>query len=359
MLVYIITYFLLLFIALIYPKKKESSLITVALLCILVFFRDSTVGTDVTDYSINFRKINWSETSWNHQIPFEPGFNYFILYFKYYILNSPMSCWGIIGIIYTLSFYRFAKKYTKNINVALLCFYLMGTYFLVYNIMRQCFACAFLLLVFSYININSPSKKDILISTISILLIGIFLHPTIFIFLTYLLYHVKIFNKLLTKKIMIIIISISFIIFYTQAIIPFLTSLIETNSPEGKLVNYAIRNIQNNEDSGFSLLKILLITIFQVYLIASSINTKNIFLFMGTCGVVFLNCFGILVVEFARVYELFICLQIIYMAQIWSVKKYNILTKLYKPALLIYLTITFVNIIIKNYGEIVPYHFRF
>lgn len=359
MTIYIITYLILLFFALTDSKQKTYSFITIILLCILAFFRDSTVGTDVAGYSINFRKINWSETTWNYLIPFEPGFNYYILYFKYYIINNPMACWGLIGIIYTLSFYRFAKRYTRNINVALLCFYLMGTYFLVYNIMRQCFACAFLLLIFSYIDINNPSKKDILISAVCILLIGLFLHPTMFIFYTYYLYHIKIFNKLLTKKIMIAIVSISFIIFYTQAIIPFITSFIETNSPEGKLVNYAIRNIQNNEDSGFSLLKILLITSFQIYLIASATNTKNIFLFTGTCGVIFLNCFGILVVEFARIYELFICLQIIYMSQIWNTKKYNILTKLYKPILFAYLTITFISIILKNYGEIVPYNFRF
>lgn len=359
MYIYIFIYFILVLFALLYPKGKVYSVIACILLCILVFFRGSTVGTDVASYSVNFRKINWSENSWNYLIPFEPGFNYFILYFKYYILNNPMACWGLIGIIYTLSFYKLARKYTRNINVAILCFYALGTYLLAFNIMRQCFACAFIFLLLSYIDINNPTRKDLLVFTIFVFIIGLLLHPTMFIFYIYYLYHIKIFNKILTKKIMVLSISISFIIFYKQAIIPFITSFIETSTLEGKLINYAIRNIQNDENSGFSLLKILLINTFQIYLIISSTNTKNIFLFIGTFGVIFLNCFGILVVEFARVYELLICLQIIYLAQIWDTPQYNILTKLYKPILFAYLTVTFINIVIKNYGEIVPYRFRF
>ena len=172
----------------------------------------------------------------------------------------------------------------------MLCFYLLGTYFLVFNIMRQCFACALLLFICSLVNINKPTTKDSLIFAISILLIGIFFHPTILIFYIYFLYHTKIFNKLLTKKIMIIFIIISFIIFYTQAIIPFITSFIDTTSSEGKLINYAVRNIQNSNDSGFSPLKISLITIFQIYLIASYPNIEMYFYLMGTLWGYILNC---------------------------------------------------------------------
>lgn len=358
MFVYLIIYIILMFLALSASKQKKYSYIILTTLCIIVFLREKTVGTDITDYSINFRKMNWNESTWNHLIPFEPGFNYFICFFKHYISNNPMICWGTIGVIYVICFYKFAKKYTNNINIALLSFYLLGTYFLVFNIMRQCFACAILLLIFTYINIEKPSPKNIIISIISIFFIGLLLHPTMYIFYTYLLYHLKPIKYLLTKKFMILLIGISFIIFYTQAIIPFLASLIDSSSAEGKLINYAIRNIQNGENSGFSILKILLITSFQIYLIIASPKVQNIFLFMGTCGVIFLNCFGILVVEFARVYELFMCLQIIYLSQIWTTIKNNKIGLFFKPILLLYLTIIFINILIKNYGEIVPYHFR-
>lgn len=358
MLIYITIYLLTMFFALTSPRQRSNSLITIIFLCIIVFFRDNTVGTDVASYSINFHRINWHKYSWNYYLPFEPGFNYFILFFKYYIINNPMICWGTIGIIYVLCFYKFANKYTQNVNIALLCFYLLGTYFLVFNIMRQCFACAILLLIFTHTNIVNPTKKDIIISIVFIFLIGLLLHPTIFIFYTYLLYHIKAINRLISKKIMIIALCVSFIIFYTQAIIPFLSSFIDTSSAEGKLINYAMRNIQNNEDSGFSITKIILITIFQIYLIFISSNPKNIFLFTGTCGVLFLNCFGVLVLEFARVYELLISLQIIYLSEMWSIKKHNTLTMLYKPILLLYLTAIFMNILFKNYGEIIPYHLR-
>lgn len=358
MLIYITAYLLITAFAFISPKQKKYSLITIIILCIIVFFRDTTVGTDVMNYSVNFRKINWHESSWNYYIPFEPGFNYFILFFKNYILNDHMICWGTIGIIYVLCFYKFAKKYTSNINVALFCFYALGTYFLVFNIMRQSFACAILLLLFSYINLNNPSKKDIIISIIGIFLIGLLFHPTIYIFYVFLLFYTKQIQNMISKKLMVFLLIISFVIFYTQAIIPLISSFIDTTSAEGKLINYATKNIQNDENSGFSMLKIILITVFQTYLIISSYNPKNIFLFMGTCGVIFLNCFGILVLEFVRVYELFIVLQIIYLSEMWNVKKHNMLAKLYKPILLLYTILIFFNIIIKNYGEIVPYNFR-
>lgn len=358
MLIYAIIFFLTTTFAVASPKQKINSIITVIILCILIFFRNETVGTDVMNYYMNFKKITFNESSWNYYIPFEPGFNYFILLFKNLISNNPMACWGFIGVVYVLGFYKFVKRYTQNINVALFCFYALGTYFLAFNIMRQCFACALILILFSYINIENPSRKEMILSAICITFIGLMFHPTILIFFIYLLYHIKIINSLLTKRTMIILLLFSFIIFYTQAIIPFITSLIDSTSAEGKLINYATKNIQNDENSGFSIIKLILITFFQIYIILTSSNVKNIFLFIGTCSVIFLNCFGILVLEFVRVYELLICFQIPFLAKMWNGKDFNILTIIYKPALLIYLFVTFFNILIKNYGEIVPFHFR-
>ena len=74
---------------------------------------------------------------------------------------------------------------------------------------------------------------------------------------------------------------------------------------------------------------------------------------------IILNSFGNLVVEFARVYEIFNVFGIIYMARIWSMKRIGLQLYLYRIGVIIYSVVLFVNLLIKNYGEIVPYEFRF
>lgn len=351
----------ILFICLSLHKSKDLlySILFVIILCVLVFSRGSQVGTDVEGYSLNFKHLNDNPLSWNYIILFEPGFNYLVLWFKKYISSNPMNCWGTLGIIYTISFFIFAKKYTKNRNIAILLFYLLGTYFLSFNIMRQCFAFSFLIMLFSFINIQNINIKKAILFSFSICITAILFHPTIYIFLLLLLFHVPFIQKMINKRILIILLVLSYIVFYTQAIIPFITSIIGTTSIEGKLINYATSKIQGGEDSGFSLLKISLITLFQIYIILISKEPKNIFLFSSTLGVIFLNCFGLLVVEFARVYELLAGIGIIYLADLWDIRKRNLLAYPYKFILITYACILFLNILSKNYGEIVPYVVRF
>ena len=103
----------------------------------------------------------------------------------------------------------------------------------------------------------------------------------------------------------------------------------------------------------------------QLIAILSRIGVKmcpvktDLFLTLYIIGVVILNSFGNLVVEFARVYEIFNVFGIIYMARIWSMKRIGLQLYLYRIGVIIYSVVLFVNLLIKNYGEIVPYEFRF
>ena len=350
----------LILIGIVFPKKQNVFVFLLIILCIFVFFRDKTVGTDVEYYSINFNKINNSRSTWNWYIPFETGFNYLILYFKKIISSNPLDCWGTIGVFYTISCCYFFKKYTKNSTLSITLFVLLGTYFLCYNIMRQCFSTAILLALFTFIDIKSPSKIEKLLLILGILSCGFLFHSTSFAFLTLFPFYIPKIQHLFCRKFMIILLTISFVCFATQIIIPILSYILEHIFVEGKLINYAIRNMQSGENSGFSLVKISMITAFQIYTIYISKNLKNIFLYMSTIGLLFLNIFVPLVVEFARVYELFVVFQIVYFSQLWfSIEKNTNKSYLYRTSLIIYSLFIYSNIILKNYGEIVPYTFRF
>ena len=50
---------------------------------------------------------------------------------------------------------------------------------------------------------------------------------------------------------------------------------------------------------------------------------------------------------------------ITYMARIWSMKRIGLQLYLYRIGVIIYSVVLFVNLLDKNYGEIVPYEFRF
>lgn len=358
MIVYLLL-FLFINVGFLIPRNKYIFIAEIIILSIIVFFRDISVGTDVANYSVNFNKITHNASTWNYYLPFEPGFNYFILYFKYLISSNPLNCWGFIGVIYILSFSKFCRKYTKNRNITLSLFVLLGTFFLSFNIMRQCFAYTILLFLFSKYNLNklNPTKKIFLL--ISIILCGILFHPTMYIFIIIFLFDIPIIQNLLTRKYMILsLLIISYICFFTQIIIPIFINLLEHFLIEGKLINYATRDI--NSGSGFSFIKAFLITLFQIYIVSISKNTRNIFLFLSTFGILFLNIFIPLVVEFARVYELFVVFQIIYLAQLWSDINYKTIKgKIYRITLICYSALIYFNILIKNYGEIIPYQFRF
>lgn len=342
------------------PQNRVVFIFLVAILCFLVFFRDSTVGTDVANYSVNFNVMEDKPTTWNCLIPFEPGFNYLILFFKNNISSNSLNCWGAIGIFYTVACSCFFRKYTRNKTFAITLYVLLGTYFLCYNIMRQCFSVAVLLTIFNVININNPTRKELLILLVSIVGCGILFHSTSFAYLILFPYYIPQVQRIFNKKIVIILLFVSFICFATKIIIPILLYFLEHVFVQGKLINYAIRNIQLGEDSGFSLLKVFMVTSFQIYTIYLTKDMKNIFLYMSTFGLLFLNMFAPLVVEFARVYELFVIFQIVYFSQLWFLlKNQSLKSFLYKFSLIIYSLFIYLNVLLKNYGEIVPYEFRF
>ena len=158
--IYIFIGVFLLLITCIAPRDKTVFYFFCILFAMIGLFRSHNVGTDCIAYSSAFRKITLNPNTWNLILPFEPGFNVLCALFKQYISSSPMLLWGIMSAFYTFNMGRFFRKYTSNINIALLLFYLLGTYMFSFNIIRQSFAFALLLVSFSAMNIEELRKRD-------------------------------------------------------------------------------------------------------------------------------------------------------------------------------------------------------
>jgi hypothetical protein len=328
----------------------------VFLLASLAFLRGTNVGTDVQGYTVNFIKMTTHPRTWNEIVIFDVGFNYIVAYFKEYISSNPMFCWGLMGIFYTCSFYRYAKKYVaKNLNIALMLFVLLGGYFLSFNIMRQCFAASLMLLLYSFFDIQNLSKINRYCLLTLNLLLGYLFHPAICVLLVVFLFPALVKLYVYNKRTLIILILISFIICASKIILNTVMDFVNNMGLEGKLINYATRNASAEVDSGFSILKLIFISMAQIYVIAFSRDIKNIFIFLSTFAVVFLNLFGILVIEFARIYELLYLFGlpsfVLLCQDSRSRKKYYMNLMI----VIIYGSITYWNILLKNYGGIVPY----
>lgn len=341
------------------PKNKTIFYVFCFLFSLVGFLRSQNVGTDCLGYSSAFRSITFDPQTWNRILPFEPGFNVLCAFFKQYVSFTPMTLWGLISVIYTFGLAKFFQKYTSNINIALLLFYLLGTYMLSFNIMRQSFAFGLLAFVFAFINIEKMQKRDYIKLIAMIVACAILFHPTMYILLIVPLVSFVLSRWTIPKRLLYIVIIISFLCFYFNIAINHIMEITDRLGMEGKLINYAIRNAQFEEDSGYSLLKVSLISIWTVYLIRISPSKPDIFLVLFVAGVVFLNLFGGLVVEFARIFEILNVFGIIYMARMWTVNKNYQQVYLHRIATLCYGIILFANILIKNYGGIVPYEFRF
>lgn len=340
--------------------NKYIEIVFILILSAFVFFRDETVGTDTVGYCYNYLMLTDDQKSWNPFIIFEPGYNIFLTFFKDYISENPMDVFGFCGIIYVLGFYFYIKKYDLNRTILLLLFFtLYGSYFLSYNIIRQCFALGLIMLLFAYIDIRNLNRKKRIILAIGISLIAFLIHNTMFICLIVLLNNTKIYKKLMTKKVLIILLIISYILFLSKVILNYVFPIINYFGMVGKFANYMTRTISQGEDSGFSSLKLTAITLFQIYTIYISKDTKNIFIFFSTFAVIFLNLFVIIVMEMVRVYEIPMCLGLISFALPWDYNKKEIKERIYCFISFSYMLFSYINIIVKDYGAIEPYTLRF
>jgi hypothetical protein len=329
---------------------------------LLCFFRGANVGTDISLYSLNFNRMSWNPSTWDKHTDFEDGFNVFLAFFKEYISSNAMLCLGTVGIIYILSVSRFVKKYSQNVNISLMLFVLLGFYMSSFNLMRQYFSLGLFLLFISSINLNYLSWKKFIASTALILFLGFFFHNTMFFLLLSLFYYIPAFEKVFSKTFMIVLVIISMIFFYTNFIILFMNNYLDLlpQVATAKMYDYTTKALTMGADRvEFSFIRSLFNSLYIIFIIYISPKTKNYFLFLYFISVISLNILTPLSTLLLRVSEMFYFFSIIYMANLWEIIKKRRYEIIYKSSILCFSIILYINMLIKNYGEIVPYTIRF
>lgn len=263
--IYIFIGVFLLLITCIAPRDKTVFYFFCILFAMIGLFRSHNVGTDCIAYSSAFRKITLNPNTWNLILPFEPGFNVLCALFKQYISSSPMLLWGIMSAFYTFNMGRFFRKYTSNINIALLLFYLLGTYMFSFNIIRQSFAFALLLVSFSAMNIEELRKRDFFKCMLVIVVCAILFHSVMYALLVvpFVALYMKKWN--ISKRFLFFMLAMSFLAFYFNVAVNYVMGFVDQTGLEGKLINYAIRNAQIGEDSGYSILKVTFVSVWAAF----------------------------------------------------------------------------------------------
>lgn len=337
-------------------RNKIYIYILLILMCSIIALRGMSVGTDTYGYSKTFERITANPNSWDSYVIFDPGFAYLAYLFKNVVSDNPLDCWGLMGIFYVVSFYFFAKKYSGNVGLSMILFLLQGSYFIGFNIIRQCFALSLIMCLFIHYDITNLKIRHILVIIPLILIIGYLFHPAVMIFLVIPFLSNNTIQKYATKKTLVCILVCSFVINVSGLAVEYVRRFLESTGFEGKLIAYMSRVMA--EESGYSIVKLVFITVFHTYTILVSKNVKNIFLFIGTFGIIFLNLFGQIVIEFVRIYEALMVFGLIYYVQMLTEKNCYSKRAFYKPILILFLLVIYINILMKNYGEIVPYILR-
>ena len=200
-------YFILLFISLLILLKKPNkyssigSIIFIFLLLLIGGFRDITIGTDTEWYFHNWFFTTFKPTSWNHYTPFEPGFNYFIAFFKEYISSSYTAFYSTVFFITYLFPIIFIKRLKLNYGIYFALCYITFHYGASLNIMRQYLALniCFLILVIAWKEKHSLILYEFLICAVAILL-----HKSMFMLCIFPLFDQKKIQSFLSTKILII-----------------------------------------------------------------------------------------------------------------------------------------------------------
>lgn len=146
-------------------NKKNSNIYTYVILIFLFLFagfRDITVGNDTYEYVRQFNSLSGISGILNNiEISrYEIGYVALCTIIKTFTNNYTVLL-SIVSAFYLISVGRFINKYSQNKWLSIMVFYLIGNYFLIFNIIRQCIVICILLNSIDYI-ISNKKKKYII-----------------------------------------------------------------------------------------------------------------------------------------------------------------------------------------------------
>ncbi len=148
------------------------------------------------------------------------------------------------------------------------------------NIIRQSFAFALLLVSFSAMNIEELRKRDFFKCMLVIVVCAILFHSVMYALLVvpFVALYMKKWN--ISKRFLFFMLAMSFLAFYFNVAVNYVMGFVDQTGLEGKLINYAIRNAQIGEDSGYSILKVTFVSVWAAFLIKMCPVKTDLFLFM-------------------------------------------------------------------------------
>lgn len=357
-------YFFLLIVSYIlsFTTKKYKN-ISFAFLCVLLlfvgFFRSQSVGTDNSGYCINFQACSMNPLSWSAETEMEPGFSWFMAFFKTYICNDYEIFMGVEFLVFMAGTIFLIKKYSSNCCLSLFFLILLLYYTLSFNMMRQ--SCAISLSFFLFPLLLNPNKKNFLFYILGILFVSFYVHRSLFVMLLLpFVYRTKLimfFNK---KKNVYILLLLSMFVF---SFLPFFFSFIDKLGNAFSFLGARyVAYIQTASDLDMegrvttSFLNVLLKTLlalFVVYVTPPRMH-KSPFYICFVLGVVLMNCLSGFNVTFIRLATNFMIYSIVFFPILWNIveKKYYI--KLNIVVLLIS-SLFFIHSMRKGYDGVVPY----
>lgn len=329
-------------------RKKEWNAFILICLSIIAIIRGKSVGLDVEKYYNRILTITFDTSNWHGSIPdFEDGYNYLIAIFNS-VLNAPMVFIGLCTVFYILSFNRYIRKYETSGCVGLFLMYMLGYYIQSFNIIRQYFALGLVLLFLSYVDIENNTNKQKLLFAGIIFFVGTFFHNTAYMFLSAFIYYYINKKKYFTKKYMVILLVITCVLYQFGIVKGILQNLGIGFLLNEKTNMYYQSSIDTQREIIYSFYRLLLDNIFLIYLIIKS-KKIDIFGFFYIFGQLCINLFASLNPLFARISIVLFVAAIPFTARIWIEDKST------RKFILIYVTLIFINLLSKNYGEFLPY----
>lgn len=352
MIVYIIVAIILFFSLKIKETNEGLNKAIVVLLSFLGLFRDETVGLDVNLYISNIKRTTFNPYTWNYYTIFESGYNELIAFYNFFLPEYPMFFLGLTNVLFVYSIYMYGKCHTTKTILYFYLIFMFGFYMQSFNIMRQYFAISVFLLYLSKINFESMRKRDILICTCLTIAIGVFFHNSAFILILLIIYQSRLIKNLHKIWLFLLLVG-SYLIFYLGLIkdmLAPLTNYFIINEKTNIYFNSAMNSIEPKDE--YSIARLTLDTFFSFFVLWRTKKT-DVYCFLFIMGQVYLNFIASLNPLFIRLSSWLFIIGMVVICKLYEESRFN------KIVILLYCNLIFINILLKNYGKVIPYSLIF
>ena len=355
MLIYFFLFFVLLLLSFSPHKWRQFFfLLSFCVLLFIGFFRAFEVGADNIVYNANFIATRMSPSTWSSFTEFEPGFAWFMAFFKTYISNDYLLFMGTIFCMFMFGVLYLTVKESRNHILTLFFLVALLYYFQSFNIMRQFTALGLYCFTIPLLK----NKKYIYIHIVCILFLSFFIHRSLIaLLLIPLCFYTKLNVLFSCKKYLYIILIVSYpCVFLSQLFYNYVPSLAVLLSFMGdRYVGYV--NASIDAEITISKATSLLNTVMALYLVKVIPQTKlkSIYFVAYILGVLLSNTLGAFSELFLRISTNFLFFRVILYTDLWYEIPCQKTRFFYRYIVCFYCFILFSNAMLKDFGHVVPY----